>query len=270
MVPGARAIHRRTPRTTTATQAGATSPTSTRPSQAASPPTRSPCARRADELPKAAEETAGAAGRARRRPGRTSSHASGSRRLHAPSTSRRRRSRSVPSRPGLSGHRRQLAHAGHDRDPHQRLFSQDQRGLHRHAEAGGGRALRSRPPARSRSPTVRLHITRGSARSSQVVAEQSLTVAKAHQKDAENQFAVGNASKADVLQAQTRRPPPPSSQRRASEERRLHRGAPGASRHPRQGRREAPAGRVARRPALPAPDGREEARPVKRTARAPS
>ena len=41
------------------------------------------------------------------------------------------------------------------------------------------------------------------ARSSQVVAEQSLTVAKAHQKDAENQFAVGNASKADVLRAQT-------------------------------------------------------------------
>jgi outer membrane protein TolC len=41
------------------------------------------------------------------------------------------------------------------------------------------------------------------ARSSLVVAEQSLTVAKAHQKDAENQFAVGNASKADVLRAQT-------------------------------------------------------------------
>jgi outer membrane protein TolC len=41
------------------------------------------------------------------------------------------------------------------------------------------------------------------ARSSQVVAEQSLTVAKAHQKDAENQFGVGNASKADVLRAQT-------------------------------------------------------------------
>ena len=41
------------------------------------------------------------------------------------------------------------------------------------------------------------------ARSSEVVAEQSLVVAKAHQKDAENQFAVGNASKADVLRAQT-------------------------------------------------------------------
>jgi outer membrane protein len=35
------------------------------------------------------------------------------------------------------------------------------------------------------------------------VAEQSLAVARAHQKDAENQFAVGNASKADVLRAQT-------------------------------------------------------------------
>jgi len=35
------------------------------------------------------------------------------------------------------------------------------------------------------------------------VAEQSLVVARAHQKDAENQFAVGNASKADVLRAQT-------------------------------------------------------------------
>jgi outer membrane protein TolC len=41
------------------------------------------------------------------------------------------------------------------------------------------------------------------ARSSQVVAEQSLTVAKAHLKDAENQFGVGNASKADVMRAQT-------------------------------------------------------------------
>ena len=35
------------------------------------------------------------------------------------------------------------------------------------------------------------------------VSEQSLAVARAHQKDAENQFAVGNASKADVLRAQT-------------------------------------------------------------------
>jgi outer membrane protein TolC len=35
------------------------------------------------------------------------------------------------------------------------------------------------------------------------VAEQSLAVARAHQKDAENQFSVGNASKADVLRAQT-------------------------------------------------------------------
>ncbi|MDB4942358.1 MAG: outer rane efflux protein [Labilithrix sp.] len=36
-----------------------------------------------------------------------------------------------------------------------------------------------------------------------VVAEQSLAVAQAHQKDAENQFQVGNASRADVLRAQT-------------------------------------------------------------------
>jgi outer membrane protein len=35
------------------------------------------------------------------------------------------------------------------------------------------------------------------------VSEQSLVVARAHQKDAENQFSVGNASKADVLRAQT-------------------------------------------------------------------
>jgi outer membrane protein TolC len=35
------------------------------------------------------------------------------------------------------------------------------------------------------------------------VADQSLAVARAHLKDAENQFAVGNASKADVLRAQT-------------------------------------------------------------------
>jgi outer membrane protein TolC len=35
------------------------------------------------------------------------------------------------------------------------------------------------------------------------VAEQTLAVAQAHQKDADNQFAVGNASKADVLRAQT-------------------------------------------------------------------
>ena len=41
------------------------------------------------------------------------------------------------------------------------------------------------------------------ARGAVVVAEQSLIVARAHQKDAENQFAVGNASKADVLRAQT-------------------------------------------------------------------
>src|SRR5262249_2699338 len=41
------------------------------------------------------------------------------------------------------------------------------------------------------------------ARASVVVAEQSLIVARAHQKDAENQFSVGNASKADVLRAQT-------------------------------------------------------------------
>jgi outer membrane protein TolC len=41
------------------------------------------------------------------------------------------------------------------------------------------------------------------ARGAGGVAEQSLAVARAHLKDAENQFAVGNASKADVLRAQT-------------------------------------------------------------------
>lgn len=41
------------------------------------------------------------------------------------------------------------------------------------------------------------------ARGAVGVAEQSLAVARAHQKDAENQFSVGNASKADVLRAQT-------------------------------------------------------------------
>ncbi len=41
------------------------------------------------------------------------------------------------------------------------------------------------------------------ARGSLDVAQQSLIVAKAHQKDAENQFSVGNASKADVLRAAT-------------------------------------------------------------------
>ena len=41
------------------------------------------------------------------------------------------------------------------------------------------------------------------ARGAVGIAEQSLAVARAHQKDAENQFAVGNASKADVLRAQT-------------------------------------------------------------------
>ena len=41
------------------------------------------------------------------------------------------------------------------------------------------------------------------ARGAVTVAEQSLAVARAHLKDAENQFAVGNASKADVLRAQT-------------------------------------------------------------------
>jgi outer membrane protein len=41
------------------------------------------------------------------------------------------------------------------------------------------------------------------ARGAVGVADQSLAVARAHQKDAENQFAVGNASKADVLRAQT-------------------------------------------------------------------
>ena len=41
------------------------------------------------------------------------------------------------------------------------------------------------------------------ARGAVGVAEQSLAVARAHQKDSENQFAVGNASKADVLRAQT-------------------------------------------------------------------
>src|SRR5690606_33358368 len=41
------------------------------------------------------------------------------------------------------------------------------------------------------------------ARGAVVVAQQSLAVARAHLKDAENQFAVGNASRADVLRAQT-------------------------------------------------------------------
>ena len=41
------------------------------------------------------------------------------------------------------------------------------------------------------------------ARGAVTVTEQSLAVARAHQKDSENQFAVGNASKADVLRAQT-------------------------------------------------------------------
>ncbi|MDB5215925.1 MAG: outer rane efflux protein [Myxococcaceae bacterium] len=41
------------------------------------------------------------------------------------------------------------------------------------------------------------------ARGAVGVSEQSLAVARAHQKDSENQFAVGNASKADVLRAQT-------------------------------------------------------------------
>lgn len=41
------------------------------------------------------------------------------------------------------------------------------------------------------------------ARGAVTVAEQSLAVSRAHLKDAENQFAVGNASKADVLRAQT-------------------------------------------------------------------
>ncbi len=41
------------------------------------------------------------------------------------------------------------------------------------------------------------------ARGAVGVADQSLAVARAHLKDAENQFAVGNASKADVLRAQT-------------------------------------------------------------------
>lgn len=41
------------------------------------------------------------------------------------------------------------------------------------------------------------------ARGAVNVADQSLADAKAHQKDAENQFTVGNASKVDVLRAQT-------------------------------------------------------------------
>ncbi len=41
------------------------------------------------------------------------------------------------------------------------------------------------------------------ARGAVGVSDQSLAVARAHLKDAENQFAVGNASKADVLRAQT-------------------------------------------------------------------
>lgn len=41
------------------------------------------------------------------------------------------------------------------------------------------------------------------ARGAQTVAEQTLAVARAHEKDAETLFNVGNASKADVLRAQT-------------------------------------------------------------------
>jgi outer membrane protein TolC len=41
------------------------------------------------------------------------------------------------------------------------------------------------------------------SRGSRTVAEQSLAVAKAHLRDSENLFAVGSASKADVLRAQT-------------------------------------------------------------------
>jgi outer membrane protein TolC len=41
------------------------------------------------------------------------------------------------------------------------------------------------------------------ARGAITVTQQALVVARAHLKDAENQFAVGNASKADVLRAQT-------------------------------------------------------------------
>ena len=41
------------------------------------------------------------------------------------------------------------------------------------------------------------------ARGAVGIAEESLAVARAHQKDAENQFTVGNASKADVLRART-------------------------------------------------------------------
>ncbi|MBX3199916.1 MAG: TolC family protein [Labilithrix sp.] len=41
------------------------------------------------------------------------------------------------------------------------------------------------------------------ARAAMKVAEQNLAVAEAHVKDAQNQFAVGNASKADVLRAET-------------------------------------------------------------------
>lgn len=41
------------------------------------------------------------------------------------------------------------------------------------------------------------------ARGAVVVATQSLAVAQAHEKDAQNQFAVGNASRADVLRAET-------------------------------------------------------------------
>lgn len=41
------------------------------------------------------------------------------------------------------------------------------------------------------------------SRGAVVVAAQTLAVARAHLKDSENQFAVGNASKADVLRAQT-------------------------------------------------------------------
>lgn len=57
--------------------------------------------------------------------------------------------------------------------------------------------------ARSYSDGKVAYFTWMRARGAITVAQQSLVVARAHQKDAENQFAVGNASKADVLRAQT-------------------------------------------------------------------
>lgn len=57
--------------------------------------------------------------------------------------------------------------------------------------------------ARSYSDGKIAYFTWLRARGALVVAQQSLAVAQAHLKDAQNQFTVGNASRADVLRAET-------------------------------------------------------------------